>query len=131
MRKLALFALCAIAGLAPIRSAKAQVAGEATLGVTVEELKLVVLGWSAKHQLIDHAVYNDKKEKIGEINDIVVSPKKTASWAILGVGGFLGVGEHNVAIPMDQLTASGDTFILKGATKEALKAMPEFHYAKK
>jgi hypothetical protein len=44
MRRLALVALCAIAGLAPIPRAAAQVAGEATLGVTVEEMKLVVLG---------------------------------------------------------------------------------------
>jgi sporulation protein YlmC with PRC-barrel domain len=130
MRMAIWVALCAIAALIPVRSTTAQVAGEATIGVTVEEMKLVVLGWSVKEKLLKHDVRNDKGERIGSIEDIIVSPERTASWAIIGVGGFLGLGKHDVAIPMDQLTQDGDTFILKGATREALKAMPEFEYAK-
>jgi sporulation protein YlmC with PRC-barrel domain len=107
----------------------AQVAGEATLGVTVEELRLVVLGWSAKKDLLEKDVYNDKKQDIGEVEDVVVSPEgKTVSWAIIGVGGFLGIGERLVAIPMDHLKLENGKFVLKGATKEVLKAMPPFHY---
>jgi sporulation protein YlmC with PRC-barrel domain len=117
-----------IAGLAPIRRASAQVAGETTLGVTVEELKLVVLGWSAKRDLLGKDVYNDKNQEIGDVVDVIVSPKKTVSWAILGVGGFLGLAEKKVAIPMDQLQLTNKKLILKGATKDALKAMPEFKY---
>jgi sporulation protein YlmC with PRC-barrel domain len=127
---LALAAICGVASLAPIRQASAQVAGEETIGVTVEELKLVVLGWSARRQLLGKEVRNDKKEKIGEIADVIVSPKqKTVSWAIIGVGGFLGLAERLVAIPMSQLTIQKDGFLLKGATKAAVKAMPEFRYA--
>jgi sporulation protein YlmC with PRC-barrel domain len=96
--------------------------------VTVEELKVVVLGWSAKRQLLDKDVYNDKNQDIGEIKDVIISPKKTVSWAIIGVGGFLGLTEKLVAIPMGQLALTSGKLILKGATKEALKAMPEFHY---
>jgi hypothetical protein len=104
------------------------VVGETTLGVTVEEMKLVVLGWSVKRQLLGKDVHNDKNQDIGDIRDVIVSPKKTASWAIIGVGGFLGLGEKLVAIPMDQLALTNGKLILKGATKEALKAMPEFRY---
>jgi sporulation protein YlmC with PRC-barrel domain len=129
MKKLMLIALCAVAVLAPTRTAAAQVAGGATLGVTVEELKLVVLGWSAKHKLLGAKVYNDKGENIGKVEDIIVSPKATVSHAIIGVGGFLGIGKHLVAIPMTQLKLTNDRFILAGATKDALKAMPEFQYA--
>jgi sporulation protein YlmC with PRC-barrel domain len=128
MRPLGLAAVFAMAALAPARSATAQVAGEATLGVTVEELKLVVLGWSVKKDMLDKNVYNDKKEGIGEIKDVIVSTKKQVSWAIIGVGGFLGVATKLVAIPMDQLALTNGKFILKGATKDALKAMPEFKY---
>jgi sporulation protein YlmC with PRC-barrel domain len=128
MRRLGLAAVFAMAALAPARSATAQVAGEATLGVTVEELKLVVLGWSVKKDMLDKNVYNDKKEGIGEIKDVIVSTKKQVSWAIIGVGGFLGVATKLVAIPMDQLALTNGKFILKGATKDALKAMPEFKY---
>jgi sporulation protein YlmC with PRC-barrel domain len=123
-------ALCAIVALTPIRSAAAQVAGGATIGVTVEEMKLVVLGWSARQKLLDHDVMNDRNERIGKIDDIIVSPNRTVSWAIIGVGGFLGIGKHDVAIPMGQLTRTGDRLILKGATKAALQAMPKFEYAR-
>jgi sporulation protein YlmC with PRC-barrel domain len=129
MKRLSLAAFCIIAALTPSRRAAAQVAGEATLGVTVEELKLVVLGWSVKRDLLDKDVYNDKKEDIGEVKDVVVSPEgKSVSWAIIGVGGFLGIGERLVAIPMDHLKIENGKFVLKGATKEVLKAMPPFHY---
>jgi sporulation protein YlmC with PRC-barrel domain len=131
MKKLTLLAVCLVATLAPVASASAQVAGAATLGVTVEEMKIVVLGWSARHKLLDANVYNDKGEKIGEIEDIIVSPKRTVSHAIIGVGGFLGlIGKHLVAIPMDQIKFTNNRFVIAGASKDVLKAMPEFRYAK-
>lgn len=128
MKKLALLAVAAAAALMPAPRASAQVAGEATLGVTVEEMKLVVLGWSAKKKLLDADVYNDKGEKIGEIDDIIVSPTRSVSHAIIEVGGFLGIGEHQVAIPMDQIKFIGNRFVIAGATKARLKALPEFRY---
>jgi sporulation protein YlmC with PRC-barrel domain len=129
MRILITTALVAAAALVPNRTATAQVAGQATVGVTVEEMRLVVLGWSAKHKLLGHSVHNDKNEDIGKIDDIIVSPKRTVSWAIVGVGGFLGIGKKDVAIPMDQLHFEGDRLVLPGASKEAVKAMPPFEYA--
>jgi sporulation protein YlmC with PRC-barrel domain len=130
MRRLRFAALLAIAVLVPVRSAASQVAGEATVGVTIEEMKLVVLGWSAKRKLLDHAVFNDKKERLGKIDDIIVSPKRTVSYALIGVGGFLGIGKRDVAIPMDQLHFEGDKLILRGASKEVVRALPPFEYAK-
>jgi sporulation protein YlmC with PRC-barrel domain len=129
MKRLTFVALLAIAILVPIRPAAAQIAGQATVGVTIEELKIVLLGWSAKHKLLGHNVYNDTNEKLGRIDDIIVSPKREVSYAIIGVGGFLGIAKKNVAIPMDQLKFQRDKLILPGASKEAVKAMPEFQYA--
>jgi sporulation protein YlmC with PRC-barrel domain len=130
LKKVIVLALLVTASFASVRGAAAQVAGEAPVGVTVEETKLVVLGWSAKHKLLGHDVYNDKNEKIGKIDDIIVSPKKTASWAIIGVGGFLGIASKDVAIPMDHLHFDGDKLILPGATKDELKSLPPFQVAK-
>jgi sporulation protein YlmC with PRC-barrel domain len=112
-------------------SATAQVAGSATVGVTVAEMKEVVLGWSAKQDLLGKSVINDDKAKIGSVDDIIVSPKKTVSYAIVGVGGFLGVGKHDVAIPMEQLKLEDGRLILPGANKETLKGLPKFEYAPK
>lgn len=111
--------------------AEPPVAGVVPLGVTVAELKAVTLGMSAKKHILDKGVYNDAKETIGEIEDIVITPNHMVSFAIVGVGGFLGLGEHLVAIPMTQLkfrSAEG-TFLLPGATKDALKKLPPFVYA--
>jgi sporulation protein YlmC with PRC-barrel domain len=111
-------------------SAGAQVAGSSTIGVTKEEIKEVMQGWSAKKAVLGKAVYNDKNEKIGTIDDLIITPDRSVSYAIIGAGGFLGIGKHDVAIPMSQLKLEKDKFILPGATKEALKAMPKFEYAK-
>lgn len=111
----------------------APVAGRAPIGVTV--LDVVVLGWSAKHDLIGKTVTNDKNDKIGKIEDLIISPSKdnsapAASFAIIGVGGFLGIGKRDVAIPMEQLRLQNKQLMLPGATKDALKAMPPFEYQK-
>ena len=111
-------------------SAGAQVAGSSTIGVTKEEIKEVMQGWSAKKAILGKAVYNDKNEKIGTIDDLIITPDRSVSYAIIGAGGFLGIGRHDVAIPISQLKEEKDKFILPGATKEALKAMPKFEYAK-
>jgi sporulation protein YlmC with PRC-barrel domain len=111
-------------------SAGAQVAGIQTVAVTQEEMKLAALGWSAKKNMLGKAVYNDSNQKIGNVDDIIISPDQKVSFAIIGVGGFLGIGKHDVAIPMNHLKVDQDRFVLPGATKEALKALPAFEYAK-
>src|ERR1700731_142828 len=106
----------------------AQVAGSIPIGVAAAELREVTLGWSAKRQVLGQAVFNDKNERIGAIDDLVIAPNKAISYAIIGVGGFLGVGRHDVAIPVSQLKQIDGNFVLGGATKDALKAMPPFDY---
>jgi sporulation protein YlmC with PRC-barrel domain len=107
----------------------APVAGRSVLGVTVVEMEAVVLGWSARKDLLEKNVYNDAKQKIGSIEDIIITPDNAASFAIIGVGGFLGIGERRVAIPFKQIKLQGGNLVLPGASKEALKALPEFKYA--
>jgi sporulation protein YlmC with PRC-barrel domain len=112
-------------------TALGQVAGSTTLGVTVDEQKVLAVGWSAKKTILDKAVYNSSGEKIGEVEDLIITPEKAVSYAIVGTGGFLGMAQHDVAIPVGQLKLEGDKLMLPGATKEGLKALPKFEYAKK
>ena len=93
-------------------------------------MKVVAVGWSAKKKIMGKAVYNDNNQKIGVIDDLIVTPDRSLSYAIIGVGGFLGVGKHDVAIPVNQFKGEGDKIVLPGATKDALKALPKFEYAK-
>jgi sporulation protein YlmC with PRC-barrel domain len=114
----------------------APIAGRAPLGVTVIEMEAVVIGWSAKRDLMGKTVTNDKKERIGKIDDIIISPNPDAklphaSFAIIGVGGFLGIGTKDVVIPMEQIKLTAGNLVLAGATKDALKALPEFKYQKR
>jgi sporulation protein YlmC with PRC-barrel domain len=109
----------------------AQTAGETRLGVGTVELDDVIKGWSVHKALLGKHVYNDKNEQVGKIEDIIVSPTRNVSYAIVSAGGFLGIGSHDVAIPAAQFKMTGDKIVLPGATKEMIKAMPAFHYARK
>ena len=106
----------------------AQVAGTTLLGTAYAELRDVAMGWSAKKQLLGHPVYNENNEKVGSVDDLIVSPTKDVSYAIVGAGGFLGIAKHDVAIPVSQFTQAQGKFVLAGATKDVIKAMPEFEY---
>jgi sporulation protein YlmC with PRC-barrel domain len=74
-------------------------------------------------------VYNNMDERIGSVDDIIVTTEKSVSYAIINAGGFLAVAKHNVAIPVSQFKLDGDKLVLPGATRDALKAAPRFDYA--
>ncbi len=128
MKRASILILTSIA-LATPTIARAQVAGSTLVGVAAAELREVTLGWSAKRQVLGQAVFNDKAERIGTIDDIVIAPDKAVSYAIVNAGGFIGVTKHDVAIPVAQLKLVDGKFVLPGATKEALKASPPFEYS--
>ncbi len=116
---------------AGVTTAVAQpVAGTAVLGVSVSEVQAVATGWSLKKSILGKSVYNDENKTVGKIDDVIVAPDKAVSYAIVGVGGFLGVGKHDVAIPVSQFKVEAKKIMLPGATKDALKALPKFEYAK-
>ena len=116
--------------LAGAQGLHAQVAGSTLLGVEASELREVALGWSAKRQVLHQGVFNDKGERIGAVDDIIIAPDKAVSYAIIGAGGFLGVATHDVAVQVSQLKLVEGKLVLAGATKDALKQVPAFEYAR-
>jgi sporulation protein YlmC with PRC-barrel domain len=129
MSKIVLIVFTSLVIAAGAADAVAQTAGS-MVSVSTTELREVAMGWSAKKQILGKSVYNDTGEKVGDINDLIVTPDKAVSYAIVGVGGFLGVGEHEIAVPVGQLKQLESKIVLSGATKDALKAAPKFEYAK-
>lgn len=82
--------------------------------------------------IIGEKVYNgtaDDAENIGNINDIVMTPDGKADQLVIGVGGFLGIGEKNVAVSFDKFDwaeKNGDRWLVMATTKEQLQALPDF-----
>jgi PRC-barrel domain. len=58
--------------------------------------------WRAS-KVVGLTVYNDNNESLGSINDLLTDKDGTIKAVVLGVGGFLGVGEHLVAVPFDKV----------------------------
>ncbi len=81
-------------------------------------------------QFMGQTVYSTANESVGEINDLVLNKELDTVTAIIGVGGFLGIGEKDVAIPIDQLNAAKDennsVRLTISASKEQLEAAPAF-----
>jgi sporulation protein YlmC with PRC-barrel domain len=111
--------------------------------------------WQAS-KLIHMNVYNAQNEKIGDIKELMLDKNGKVSTVAIGVGGFLGMGERDVAVKFDQLkwsneppksaSSAGTTtgsaqsqanrdrnypdHAVLDATKDQLKAMPQFDYNK-
>lgn len=100
-----------------------------TIGITPDEIKVLAKGWSIKKDILSKDVFNEASEKVGVIEDIIVTPDKALSYSIVSTGGFLGMAKHDVVIPVNQFKIQNKRIVLPGATKEAVKAMPEFKYA--
>jgi sporulation protein YlmC with PRC-barrel domain len=128
MNKLAIAVLFSAGMLSVFDKAEAQVAGSTKVGVSVTELRQVALGWSVKKSILDKEVYNEVGEKIGNVEDLIIAPDKKVSYLIVGAGGFLGIGRHDVAFPVTQVQDLGAKLVIPGATKDAVKAMPRFDY---
>ena len=82
--------------------------------------------------LIGETVYNgtgDDAEKIGDVNELVIGKEGNVESIIIGVGGFLGIGEKNVAMDYTKIKwaeKDGDRWIVVAATKDELNALPTF-----
>ena len=76
-------------------------------------------------------IYDPSITKIGKIDDVLVSGGGQVNALIVGVGGFLGAGEKDVAVPFSavkQTTKDNKTYLTIDTTKDALKSAPGFKY---
>lgn len=86
-------------------------------------------------KVIGSSVYNDKNEKLGTVDDILVGKDQKAAQVVLSVGGVLGVGAKLVTVPYekvkfpDNVDNNNSRVMLPGMTADALNGMPDFHYA--
>ncbi len=69
--------------------------------------------WRAS-KVVGLKVYNDKNESVGSINDLLTDKSGNIKAVVIGVGGFLGVGEHLVAVPYDKIKFSNEPVAYTG-----------------
>ena len=85
--------------------------------------------------LIGQSVYasaSSDAERVGEVNDVLLSQNGNAEAVVIGVGGFLGIGEKDVAIDFERLSwveRDGDRWLTAELTKEELDQAPAFNRA--
>jgi sporulation protein YlmC with PRC-barrel domain len=99
--------------------------GRADLMTSVPPNSVTVTDWYKQ------SVYDPSNNKIGEIMDVLLTPDGRASALIVGVGGFLGAGEKDVAVPFGSVKHTlkdNKVYLTMDATKDALKAAPGFKY---
>jgi sporulation protein YlmC with PRC-barrel domain len=81
-------------------------------------------------KVLGATVVNEAGEKVGTIDDLILTPSDKVPYAVLSVGGFLGMGTRLVVVPYDAMKAGDKNMVLPGATRDSLKMLPEFNYAK-
>jgi len=129
-KPLTILTLALAAAFAVHAPATAQVAGgTTTTGISVVESTQMALGWSVKKTLLGKTIFNESGQKVGKVQDIIIAPDKSVSYVIVGAGGFIGMGRHDVAIPVTQIQDQAGKLVMAGATLDLIKAMPQFEYA--
>lgn len=93
------------------------------------------VGEASHSSIVGLAVKNTADEKIGDVNYLVLDPKGQVTTVVIGVGGFLGMGEKNVGVPFSSLSLTadknGNKIATLATTKAALEAAPKYEWTEK
>lgn len=125
--------ICAVAATLGAALLPAPVLAQGT-SQTVQVVKVDVQKLSAGYRaskVIGSDVINDANQTIGTIDDLLISTDDKDPYAVLSIGGFLGMGTHLVVVPYTSLRVVDNKVMLPGGTKAALATLPDFRYAPK
>ncbi len=113
--------------MAPESDTAAETDGDTSMGAETDmAAEPASLNEMTVDQVVGTSVVGIDDEDVGEIDYVVEQTDGLAF--VIGVGGFLGLGEYTVAIPADQFSMNADgDLALTSMTKEELEAMPEFN----
>jgi PRC-barrel domain len=104
--------------------------GSTTSGIATTDTRAIVVGWSAKMGLLGKTIFNENGQKVGTVVDLIVTRDNNTPYLIVGAGGFVGIGRHDVATPIAAVLEQGQRLVWTGATWENVKSMPHIMYAK-
>ena len=98
-----------------------------TLSVMKVDPQSLATGYRTS-KVVGSTVVNGANETVGTIDDLIVTANEKVPFAVLSVGGFLGMGTKYVVVPYNLFEVHDKQMVLPGATKESLKSLPEFKY---
>ena len=99
-----------------------------TLSLMKVDPQSVATGYRTS-KVVGSTVVNEANETVGTIDDLIVTPNEKVPFAVLSVGGFLGMGTKYVVVLFSALQVRDKKMVLTGATKDSLKSLPEFKYS--
>ena len=97
------------------------------VALTNVELQALARGSRATN-VVGSTVINEGDENVGTVDDLILTHDEKVSFAILSVGGFLGMGTRYVVVPYAALETHDKRMLLRNATKESLRNLPEYKY---
>jgi hypothetical protein len=98
--------------------------------VTLAHVDLTTLATGYRtSKMVGSNVFNEANENVGSIDDLIITPGDRVPFAVLSVGGFLGMGAKRVVVPASSLEVRDNKMVLQGATKASLKDLPDYKYS--
>lgn len=101
-------AALAVSAVALALAAPASAQSQTAAGTTTATATVPSAGQYRASKMIGVAIYNNANEKIGSVDELMLDADGRIASVVVGVGGFLGMGEHDVAIPYGQVKWSND-----------------------
>ncbi len=129
MKKIMLLASAAIIGGGVLVTPVNAQGVPQTVEIAKVDVQKVAGGYRAS-KVIGSSVLNDANETIGKIDDLLVTRDGKEPYAVLSIGGFLGMGTRLVVVRYDSLTFADKKIVLPGGSKDGLKMLPAFEYTK-
>jgi sporulation protein YlmC with PRC-barrel domain len=106
-------------------------AREGAMGKTAQMMTTLPQHVTAVSNWYDQNVYDPNENKIGEVKDMLLDREGKVQAVIISVGGFLGMGEKDVAVPFDAVGATqrdNKWWLSMNASKDELRTAPGFRY---
>jgi hypothetical protein len=129
MKKTMMFVSAAMMGVALLSGPAGAQGVPQSVEIAKVDVQKVAAGYRAS-KVIGSSVLNEANETIGKIDDLLVTRDGKEPYAVLSIGGFLGMGTHMVVVRYDSLKFEDNKIVLPGGTKDGLKMLPAFEYSK-
>ncbi|MGD0187487.1 MAG: PRC-barrel domain-containing protein [Roseiarcus sp.] len=129
MKKTILLAGAVMIGVASLAAHLNAQGVQQSVEIAKVDVQTVEGGYRAS-KVIGSGVVNDADQPIGKIDDLLVTRDGKEPYAVLSIGGFLGIDAKLVVIRYDSLKFVGKKIVLPGGSKDQLNMLPTFEYSK-